>query len=118
MRFRKPILSPKRRRLARALTIWDLRKIAKRRTPQAPFDYTDGSAESESSLVRARQTFENIQFHPKVLIDVSKVDLSVEMLGERHAMPLGIAPTGFARMMQHEGERAGAAAAQAASLLA
>ena len=116
MRFRKPILSPKRRRLARALTIWDLRKIAKRRTPQAPFDYTDGSAESESALVRARETFENIQFHPKVLIDVSKVDLSVEMLGQRHSMPLGIAPTGFARMMQHEGERAGAAAAQAAGV--
>ena len=66
--------------------------------------------------MRARQTFENIQFHPKVLIDVSKVDLSVEMLGNRHAMPLGIAPTGFARMMQHEGERAGAAAAQAAGI--
>ena len=116
MRFRKPILSPKRRRLARALTIWDLRKIAKRRTPQAPFDYTDGSAETESSLVRARATFESLQFHPKVLIDVSKVDLSVEMLGQRHSMPLGIAPTGFARMMQHEGERAGAAAAQAAGI--
>ncbi|MFM7985007.1 MAG: alpha-hydroxy-acid oxidizing enzyme, partial [Candidatus Fonsibacter sp.] len=48
IRFRKPIFKLKRRRLARALTIYDLRTIAKRRTPKAPFDYTDGAADSES----------------------------------------------------------------------
>jgi len=50
MRFRKPIFDGRKRRLSRALTIYDLRDIAKRRTPQAPFDYTDGGADSESSL--------------------------------------------------------------------
>ena len=45
MRFRKPIFNGRRRRLTRALTIYDLRKIAQRRTPKAPFDYTDGGAE-------------------------------------------------------------------------
>ena len=44
LRFRKIILSPRKRRLTRALTIYDLRDIAKRRTPQAPFDYTDGGS--------------------------------------------------------------------------
>ena len=54
LRFRKPVLNGRKRRLSRALTIYDLRDIAKRRTPQGPFDYTDGGADSESSLNRAR----------------------------------------------------------------
>jgi len=116
MRFRKPILSPKRRRLSRALTIYDLRDIAKRRTPKAPFDYTDGGADSESSLTRARRAFEAIEFSPRVLRDVSGADLSVEMLGVTHAMPVGIAPTGFTRMMQTEGETAGCTAARDAGI--
>jgi L-lactate dehydrogenase (cytochrome)/glycolate oxidase len=116
MRFRKPILSPKRRRLSRALTIYDLRDIAKRRTPKAPFDYTDGGADSESSLTRARRAFEAIEFSPRVLRDVSGADLSVEMLGVTHAMPVGIAPTGFTRMMQTEGEIAGCTAARDAGI--
>ena len=116
MRFRKPILSSKKRRLTRSLTIYDLRDVAKRRTPKAPFDYTDGGADSESSLIRARKAFEAIEFSPRVLRDVSKVDLSVEMLGKTMSMPLGIAPTGFTRMMQTEGEDAGSRAARDAGI--
>ena len=62
MRFKKLILNGKKRRLSRALTIADLRLIAKRRTPKGPFDYTDGAAESETSLTRARNRFEAIEF--------------------------------------------------------
>ena len=116
MRFRKPILNGRKRRLSRALTIYDLRDIAKRRTPKAPFDYTDGGADTESSLTRARQTFENIEFQPRILRDVSIVDTSVKMLGQTMAMPIGIAPTGFTRMMQTEGEYAGATAARDARI--
>ena len=87
MRFRKPILNGRRRRLSRALTIYDLRDIAKRHTPKAPFDYTDGGADTESSLSRARKAFEEIEFSPRILRDVSKVDISTEMLGFTHAMP-------------------------------
>lgn len=111
LKFRKPIYSPKRRRLTRALTIYDLRAIAKRRTPQAPFDYTDGSADQEISLTRARTTFEQIEFSPNVLRDVSRVDASVMMLGNTYALPFGISPTGFTRMMHTEGEIAGCTAA-------
>lgn len=111
LKFRKPIYSPKRRRLTRALTIYDLRTIAKRRTPQAPFDYTDGSADQEISLTRARTTFEQIEFSPNVLRDVSRVDASVMMLGNTYALPFGISPTGFTRMMHTEGEIAGCTAA-------
>ena len=50
LRFKKPQLSAKRRRLEGALTIEDLRRVAKRRTPKAAFDYTDGAADGEVSL--------------------------------------------------------------------
>lgn len=116
LRFRKPTLSPKERRLARALTIEDLRRIAKRRTPRAAFDYTDGAADGEVSLARARQAFADVEFHPAILRDVSTVDTSREVLGKRVALPFGIAPTGFTRMMQAEGEIAGATAAGEAGI--
>ena len=116
MRFRKHIFDGRKRRLSRALTIYDLRDIAKRRTPQAPFDYTDGGADSESSLTRARSTFERVEFQPRILRDVSVVDISVKMLGQTMSMPIGIAPTGFTRMMQTEGEYAGATAARDAGI--
>ena len=116
LRFRKVILSPRKRRLTRALTIYDLRDIAKRRTPQAPFDYTDGGADTETSLTRARAAYEKLEFQPKILLNVKDVDLSVQMLGKKMSMPLGIAPTGFTRMMQTEGEYAGACAAADAGI--
>lgn len=116
LRFRKPILNPRKRRLARALTIYDLRDIAKRRTPKAPFDYTEGAADSESSLLRARDAFEKLEFSPRILRNVKDIDLTVSMLGKRMSMPIGIAPTGFTRMMQTEGEYAGACAASDAGI--
>jgi L-lactate dehydrogenase (cytochrome)/glycolate oxidase len=116
LKFRKPIFNGKKRRLSRALTIYDLRDIAKRRTPKAPFDYTDGGADSESSLTRARNAFERVEFQPRILRNVKDIDLTVKMLGKQMQMPLGIAPTGFTRMMQTEGEYAGATAAQDAGI--
>lgn len=116
LRFKTPELSAKTRRLNSALTIWDLRAIAKRRTPAAAFDYTDGAAEAELSLRRARQAFRDITLHPGVLNDASKVDMSTTILGDRSALPFGIAPTGFTRLMHTEGEHAGAAAAGAAGI--
>lgn len=116
MTFKKPSLDLAGNRLEKALTIYDLRKIAKRRTPAAAFDYTDGAAEGEFSMNRARQAFEDIEFHPGVLTDVSTVDTTTEVLGGTSAMPFGIAPTGFTRLMQTEGEIAGAGAAGAAGI--
>src|SRR5690242_2262371 len=111
VRFKQPTWSPRKRRLASALTIDDLRLAARRRTPRAAFDYTDGAADGEVSLARARQAFQDVEFHPAVLRDVSSVDTSREVLGRRSSLPFGIAPTGFTRMMHTEGEVAGATAA-------
>ncbi|HUF99067.1 MAG TPA: alpha-hydroxy acid oxidase [Ilumatobacter sp.] len=116
LKFRRPTLNRTAARLARAHTIADLRTIAKRVTPKAPFDYTDGAAEAELSLARARQAFRDIEFHPAILRDVSDVDTSVTIAGGPSSMPFGIAPTGFTRMMHSAGEKAGAAAAGAAGI--
>ena len=116
MQFKRPELDGRRRRLDAALTIADLRTIAKRRTPRAAFDYTDGAAEGELSLARARQAFEDVEFHPGILRPAPDVDTSVEILGGPSALPFGIAPTGFTRLMQTEGEVAGASAAGAAGI--
>ncbi|MFJ3393215.1 alpha-hydroxy acid oxidase [Leifsonia aquatica] len=116
MKFKKPELDGKKRRLQGALTIEDLQRIAKRRTPKAAFDYTEGAAEGELSLARARQAFQDIEFHPSILKDVSVVDTSCEIWGGPSALPFGIAPTGFTRLMQTEGEIAGAGAAGAAGI--
>src|SRR3954470_17018490 len=90
MQFKKFEPNGKKRRLDAALTIADLRTIAKRRTPKAGFDYTEGAAEAEISLARARQAFQDIQFNPAILRDVSAVDTSREVLGKRVALPFGI----------------------------
>lgn len=111
MKFKRWEPSAKKRRLDKALTINDLREIAKRRTPKAPFDYTDGGAEEELSMQRARAAFRNIEFHPNILRDVSQVNTARQVLGGDSAFPLSIAPTGFTRMMHTEGELAGAQAA-------
>ncbi|MCW4456872.1 alpha-hydroxy acid oxidase [Microbacterium sp. MPKO10] len=116
MQFKKPELNGKKRRLDAALTIADLRTIAKRRTPAAAFDYTDGAAEGELSLARARQAFKDVEFHPDVLRPATSVDTSTTVLGGPSALPFGIAPTGFTRLMQTEGETAGAGAAAAAGI--
>ncbi|AXH97737.1 alpha-hydroxy acid oxidase [Ornithinimicrobium avium] len=116
LKFRKFDPDGRRRRLASAQTIEDLRRIAKRRTPAAAFDYTDGAAEGEVSLRRALQAFEDVEFHPSILKDVSEVNTSTTVLGDTSALPFGIAPTGFTRLMQTEGETAGAGAAGAAGI--
>ena len=116
IKFKKLDLNLKRARLSDAQTIDDLRKIAKRRTPAAAFDYTDGAADDEISMNRARQAFKDVEFHPSILNDVSNVDTSCEVFGGPSALPFGIAPTGFTRLMQTEGELAGASAAGKAGI--
>jgi len=104
------------RALSRAATIGDLRAIARRRTPRSVFDYVDGGAEAEISLRRARAAFAAVEFQPRVLRDVTTVDTSRVLVGSASRLPVVLAPTGFTRMMHHEGERAVARAAARAGL--
>lgn len=114
-RFQPPSLSRKAK-ILNAHTIEDLRQLAKRRAPRAAFDYTDGGADEELGLRRARAAFERVEFKPRVLRDVSQVDTHTELLGQPVRMPLALSPTGFTRMMHSSGEPAVAAAAAAAGI--
>ncbi|ORV18443.1 alpha-hydroxy acid oxidase [Mycobacterium celatum] len=116
IRFRRPRLDRTQARLDAALTIDDLRRLARRRTPRAAFDYTDGAAEDEISLSRARQAFRDIEFHPSILRDVTDVRTGWDVLGGPVGWPFAIAPTGFTRLMHTSGEIAGARAAAAAGI--
>ena len=104
------------RRLRRAASLEDLRDQARRRVPRAVFDYTDGGAGREVSLRRSRAAFDRVEFLPSVLRDVSSVDVSTTVLGRPAALPLVMAPTGFTRMMNHQGEPAVARAAARAGV--
>src|ERR1700761_2254495 len=116
IQFKRPEFDRAKRRLDAAFTIDDLRQIAKRRTPKAAFDYADGAAEDELSIERARQAFRDIEFHPTILRDVTNVTAGWNVLGQPVVLPFGIAPTGFTRLMQTEGEIAGARAAAKAGI--
>jgi L-lactate dehydrogenase (cytochrome) len=95
-----------RRRLRAAASIGDLRDLARRRVPRAVFDYTDGGADAEISLRRSREAFARVEFVPRILRDVSSVDTSTVILGVKANLPMILAPTGFTRMMHHQGEPA------------
>ena len=116
VKIRPPGLGPEAR-LASAASVWDLREIARRRTPRAPFDYTDGGADQEITLRRSREVYRGVEWQGvTVLRDVSEVDAATTLLGAPSSLPLAIAPTGFTRMMHHEGEKAVAAAAARAGV--
>jgi L-lactate dehydrogenase (cytochrome) len=110
-------LRPSRHRtqtlLDRCASVADVRALARRRVPRAVFDYTDGAAgQDEASLRRARAAFARVEFQPRVLQDVSAVDTGTTILGERAALPVVFAPTGFTRMMHYAGEPAVARVAE------
>lgn len=114
-----PLLKPQPRTgthrsrvVARDASIDDLRRRAKRRAPKAVFDYVDGAAHDEVSIERSRALFRDIEFQPRVLEDVTDVDTSRSILGVQAAFPFGFAPTGYTRMMHHEGENAVARVAE------
>src|SRR3954462_2816647 len=80
--------------LSYAVSIEDLRQIARRRLPRAIFDFFDGGAEDEVTLRENRAAFERVRLLPRVLVDVSAVDLRTEIFGKTANLPLAIAPTG------------------------
>ena len=104
LQFRSPTLNPVTRRLRGALSIDELRRIAARTTPRGVFDYVDGASDAEATLDRNRTAFSDIRFVPEVLRSVKDPDLSTDVLGSPIAFPLVFAPTGYTRMMHHEGE--------------
>lgn len=93
-------------KLEEAFTIQDLKEIAKSKVPSVMFDYMQGGAEDELTLKWNREAFSKYEFVPRVLRDVSQIDLSTTVQGVDLKIPVISAPTGMSRMFHHLGERA------------
>jgi L-lactate dehydrogenase (cytochrome) len=96
--------------------IEDLRQLHKRRVPKAFFEYADRGSYSEDTLRANHADLQEIKFRQRVLVDVSKRDLSTTILGEPAAMPLILAPVGLLGMQHGDGEIHACRAAQAAGI--
>jgi (S)-mandelate dehydrogenase len=80
--------------LEKAVSIEDLRQMARRRLPRAIFDFFDGGAEDEVTLRENRAAFERVRLLPKVLVNVAEVDTRVSLFNVQASLPLAIGPTG------------------------
>ena len=89
----------------------DFRQLAKRRLPSPIFNYIDGAAEDETTYARNTASFEQCDLVPNVLRGTETIDQSVEIMGQKLAMPIYCSPTALQRLFHHEGENAVAAAA-------
>jgi len=116
VRFGAPQWNLAERTLSRAANVDDLRRIAKRRLPGGIFDYYDGAALDEVTLQRNCASFNDIEYRPRVLRDVSNIDLTTSLFGHNMAMPVMLSPTGFGRIAHSQGELAVARAARDAGL--
>src|ERR1700748_33023 len=96
--------------------IEDLRLLHKQRVPKAFFDYADRGSYTEDTLRAHSEKLQEIKFRPRILVDVSKRDLSTTILGESASMPLVLAPVGLLGMQHGDGEIHACRAAQAAGI--
>ena len=96
--------------------IEDLRVLHRRKVPKAFFDYADRGSYSEQTLRANREDLERIKFRQRILVDVSKRDLTTTILGEPAALPLILAPVGLLGMQHGDGEILACRAAQAAGI--
>jgi len=98
------------------VNVEDHRRQARRRLPRFVFDYLDGGADDESCLRRNRADMEGVTLTPSCLRDVSGIDPSVTLFGQRWRAPIAVAPTGFNGLLRPEGDRLVARAAAAAGV--
>jgi L-lactate dehydrogenase (cytochrome) len=94
----------------------DLRTLHRQRVPRAFFDYADRGSYAEETLRANREDLQQIKLRQRVLVDVSKRDMSTSILGERSALPLVLAPVGLLGMQHGDGEIHACRAAQAAGI--
>jgi len=92
------------RKLKNVVNLAEMRNLAKKRVPKAVFDYVDGGANDELAYARSQEIYSRVEFKARVLRDVSKIDLTCDVIGQRSALPIIFAPTGYTRMMHYQGE--------------
>ena len=92
------------RKLKKVVNLAEMRLLSKKRVPKAVFDYVDGGANDELAYARSQEVYSRVEFKAKVLRDVSKIDLTANIVGQKSALPIIFAPTGYTRMMHYQGE--------------
>jgi L-lactate dehydrogenase (cytochrome) len=96
--------------------ISDYREGARRRLPHFLFEYIDGGSYDQVTLGRNVSDLREIALRQRVMQDVSKLDLSIDLFGRRQSLPVALAPIGLAGMTARRGERQAARAAEAAGV--
>ena len=97
--------------LASVVNIKDLRRLARRRLPDAVFDYLDGAADDETTLKDSERAFKEVLFKPRFAVATPVCDLGVTVLGQKLDLPFILAPIGYSRLMHPRGELAASRAA-------
>ncbi|KAL1213740.1 Glycolate oxidase 3 [Cardamine amara subsp. amara] len=97
--------------------VMEYEKIAKEKLPKMVYDYYSSGAEDQWTLQENRNAFSRILFRPRILVDVSKIDVSTRVLGFNISMPIMIAPTAMQKMAHPDGELATARATTAAGTI-
>ena len=90
----------------------DFRRLAKKNLPSPIFHYIDGGADDETTLKRNTESFKKCDLIPNVLTDVSSIDTSTTVLGQKINFPLFLSPTAMHQLYHHDGEKASARAAE------
>lgn len=99
-----------------AASVTDYRDLARRRLPRFLFEYIDGGSYAERTLARNRSDLADIALRQRVLCDVSAVDLSTELFGQKMSLPVALAPIGLSGMNARRGEVQAARAAEGAGV--
>jgi isopentenyl diphosphate isomerase/L-lactate dehydrogenase-like FMN-dependent dehydrogenase len=97
--------------LASVINIKDLRRLARRRLPDAVFDYLDGAADDEVTLKDSERAFQEVIFKPRFAVATPVCDLGVTVLGQKLDLPFMLGPIGYSRLMHPRGELAASRAA-------
>src|ERR1041384_6173588 len=99
-------------RLKNCHNFHDFRRMAKQRLPGPIFNYIDGAADDETTYRRNTRAFEDCDLVPNILGGAENVDLSVNVVGQKLALPVSCSPTALQRLFHHDGERAVAQAVE------
>ncbi|CAD6259550.1 unnamed protein product [Miscanthus lutarioriparius] len=97
--------------------VTEYEKLAKEKLPKMVYDYYASGAEDQWTLKENREAFSRILFRPRILIDVSRIDMATNVLGFNISMPIMIAPTAMQKMAHPDGELATARAAASAGTI-
>ncbi|XP_058079293.1 peroxisomal (S)-2-hydroxyacid oxidase GLO4-like isoform X4 [Magnolia sinica] len=99
------------------VNINEFQELARQALPKMYYDYYTGGAEDEHTLRENVEAFQRITFQPRILVDVSNVDVSSSILGYNVSVPIMIAPTGMHKLAHPKGEMATARAAAACNTI-